>query len=147
MQSVGVKFISKSYQNVYIPALGERVYAQTDDGVKYLIGDGVTTVTNLIESFTLSVRNPLSQIHDIMTLTQKVVELDNIVSYLERYCDDNGFVGADVSRISVVDSRKGTCTSNPDVWLNKCLEDGNYVGEYYVYNKFLNNYICIPFKV
>lgn len=147
MQSVGVKFISQSYQNVYIPALGERVYVQTDDGVKYLIGDGVNTVKDLIGSFTFSVKCPLSKMDDIMTLTQKVVELDNSVSYLERYCDDNGFVGADVSRISVVDSRKGTCTSNPDVWLNKYLEDGNYVGEYYVYNKFLNNYICIPFKV
>lgn len=58
MQSVGVKFISQPYQNDYIPALGERVYAQTDDGIKYLIGDGVNTVTNLIESFTFSVRNP-----------------------------------------------------------------------------------------
>lgn len=147
MQSIGVKSISQSYQNVYVPALGERVCIQTDDGIKYLIGDGINTVKDLIESFTFSVKCPLSQIDDIMILTQKVVELDNIVSYLERYCDDNGFVGADVSRISIVDSRKGTCTSNPDVWLNKCLEDGNYVGEYYVYNKFLNNYICIPFKV
>lgn len=147
MQSIRVKSISQSYQNSYIPALGERVCIQTDDGVKYLIGDGVNTVTNLIESFTLSVRNLSSQIDDIMTLTQKVVELDNIVSYLERYCDDNGFVGADISRISVVNSRKGTCTSNPDVWMNRYLADGNYVGEYYVYNKFLNNYICIPFKV
>ena len=147
MQSIKVKSISQSYQNIYIPALGERVCIQTDDGVKYLIGDGVNTVTNLIESFTLSVQHPLSQIDDIMTLTQKVVELDNVVRYLERYCDDNGFAGADLSRISVVDFRKGTCTSNPDVWMNKYLADGNYVGEYYVYNKFLNNYICIPFKV
>lgn len=147
MQSIGVKSISQSYQNIYVPALGERVCIQTDDGIKYLIGDGINTVKDLIESFTFSVKCPLSQIDDIMALTQKVVELDNSVSYLGRYCDDNGFVGADVSRISIVDSRKGTCTSNPDVWLNKCLEDGNYVGEYYIYNKFLNNYICIPFKV
>ena len=147
MQSIGVESISKYYQNIYVPALGERVCTKTDDGVKYLIGDGVNTVKDLIESFTFSAKCPLSQMDDIMTLTQKVVELNNSVSYLERYCDDNGFIGADVSRISVVDSRKGPRTSNPDVWLNKYLEDGNYVGEYYVYNKFLNNYICIPFKV
>lgn len=145
MQPVGVKFISQSYQDVYIPAFGERVYAQTDDGVKYLIGDGVNTVTNLITSF--SVKNLLSQMDDIMTTTQKVTELTDIVNYLERYCDDNGFVGADVSKISIVDSHKGIRTSNSDVWLNKHLEDDNYIGEYYVYNKFLNNYICIPFKV